>query len=553
MLDLRPYQRQALDKITTLAANGTRRPLVVHPTGSGKTVTFSHLIATYGKRTLVLVHRDELVSQTVAKLGLIAPELRVGVVKADRDEVDADVVIASVQTVHRDFRLARLAGFELIVVDEAHHVDAPTWKKVLTHLGAFDDDGPLTVGFTATPERDGRKLGVWQDVAHFRSIRAMIADDYLVPVIGQTVSTSANLDAVTRARGDFTDGGLADELERSGAIDEIADAWQTYAADRKTIAFTPTVATAHALAEAVRARGGAAESVWGAQPTDERRAVLHRLHTGETMFVANAAVLTEGFDEPSVDCVLIARPTSFHGLYIQQVGRGLRKHPGKANCLVLDVTGASERHDLATLVDLGLAIPKAVDKEPGAEAGSPCPICRPAECRDPQAHTCRLCRRPLSASVIVDGGDRHVNCRATKTASRSLLTESKLRWLRIDDGFVIGLQDGVLVIAPVDDDGELWQLATYERGKIEVLHSSLPLEWAQGIGEDQAKAFGKLTKADARWLEMPPTERQLSRLHREGLPETSLGKVQSRGHAADLITRLAGRRALRRLATWRVG
>src|SRR5690554_5351129 len=296
MLDLRPYQASAIEAITEADREGVRRPLVVHPTGTGKTVTFSHLIAQRAGtgRALVLVHRDELANQTVDKINLVAPELTTGVVKAERNEVDRDVVVASVQTIHRDNRLAALlaAGpVETVVVDEAHHAPAPTWTKVLTGLGSYSSYGPLTVGFTATPERDGKSLGVWEKVVSYMSIREAIYAGYLCGVTGQTVQTSMDLGNVRKTRGDYADGSLGDELENSGAIEEIADAYLTYAKDRKGVAFTPTVATAEHLAAALVARGIKAEMVSGQTPTEERRAILGRLKSGATQVVTNCAVL----------------------------------------------------------------------------------------------------------------------------------------------------------------------------------------------------------------------------------------------------------------------
>src|SRR5688572_7105805 len=179
MLDLRPYQRRALDSIEQAEKEGLRRPLLVYPTGTGKTVIFSHALKERAERGrgLVLVHREELAAQTVDKIRMVAPELTTGIVKADRNELDADVVVASVQTVSRDKRLAELAlsakisPFGTMIVDEAHHAPAPTWTKVLQGLGAWSEFGPLTVGFTATPERDNDKtLGVWERVVAYMSI-----------------------------------------------------------------------------------------------------------------------------------------------------------------------------------------------------------------------------------------------------------------------------------------------------------------------------------------------------------------------------------------------
>lgn len=540
MLGLRPYQLDAIEAVEKI---GVRRPLVVHPTGAGKTVTFSHLIGRRPGRSIVLVHREELVAQTVEKMALIAPELSVGVVKAERDEYAADVVVASIQTAYRPHRMARLGGFSTVVVDEAHHASAPSWRKVLEHLGSFAEDGtaPLTVGFTATPERDqGKKLGhVWQDVAHYRSIREMIYQGYLVPVAGQMVETDADFSQVKVSRGDFSETSLGEELARSGAIAEIADAYKTFASDRKGVAFTPTVATAQSLAEKLCARGIPAEAVWGDMPTDERKAVLARLRAGRTRCVTNCAVLTEGFDEPSVDCIVVARPTRAHALYIQMVGRGLRLYPGKNDCLILDVTGATERHDLVALVDLGLGYEGGVKPNEDAEETSP------------SDQLCQLCHRPLSADLVGAGARRHRNCRARKTGAVDIFATSKLRWLPVDEGYVLPSGKEVVLMARVADSDECWSLCTYTNGRLKVLHASLPADWASGIGEDRAKAFGSLAERDARWLEMPPTPAQLTRLVREGLPEGRVGAVRTRGQAADLLTRIQGRRAIRKLGRTR--
>ena len=549
MLDLRPYQASAIEAITEADRQGVKRPLVVHPTGTGKTVTFCHLIARRASigRALVLVHRDELANQTVEKIGMVAPELATGVVKAERNEVDRDVVVASVQTIHRDNRLAALlaAGpVETVVVDEAHHAPAPTWTKVLTGLGSFSPYGPLTVGFTATPERDGKSLGVWEKVVSYMSIREAIYQGYLCGVTGQTVRTSMDLRKVKTTRGDYADGSLGDELESSGAIEEIADAYLTYAKDRKGVAFTPTVETAAHLAAALCERGIPAEMVSGGTPVEDRRAILDRLKTGQTQVVTNCAVLTEGFDEPSISCVVVARPTKFHGLYVQMVGRGTRLYPGKKDLLVLDVTGASERHDLVAVVDLGIGIEDAgagPPKKPGE--GRKCAACG-GPCVDP-SHLCRLCSRPLPLELIQEGATRHKTCRASKTGKVDLFASSRLRWLPVGDAWCLGAGKEVVVMVP--NGGDTWRLAAYQGGKVQVLHEQLPSEWAMGIGEDRAKAFQKLADRNARWLALPPSEQQLSRLVREGFPAKKLDRVRTRGDAADLITRIQGRRAVRKL------
>lgn len=553
MLDLRPYQIDAIEGIEQAEREGTRRPLVVHPTGTGKTVTFAAAAQRRAHlgRSLVLVHREELAQQAAEKLSWQAPELRTGIVKAELDEVDADVVIASVPTLARDNRLARMvesvrrSPLGTVIVDEAHHAPAPSWVKIMTALGSYSEHGPLTAGFTATPERDKKSLGVWEKVVSYMSIKEAIFQGYLVDVPpAQTVQTSVDLAKVGKTGGDYNEGDLGEALEAAGAIEQIADAYVEYAKDRKGVAFTPTVRTAHDLAAALRERGIPAEAVDGETPKDLRKAILARLKTGETQVVCNCGVLTEGFDEPSISCVVVARPTKFHGLYVQMVGRGTRTHPGKKNLLILDVVGATERHELITWVDLGLA-PEGKRKKPAEPGeGLACPSCESTEC-NLEHHRCALCSRYLPKRLVMDGIYQHETCVASKTGTVDVFGSSRLRWLPVGDGWCLGSEKEVIVMVPVGTD--TWKLAAYENGRVKVLHEQIPVHWAQGIGEDRTKAFQKLNERDARWLSGPVSQIQKGRLLREGLPESKLHLVRTKGDAADLITRIQGRRAIKKL------
>jgi superfamily II DNA or RNA helicase len=551
-IKLRPYQEAALDAIDQAEREGVRRPLVVHPTGTGKTVTFGGAIKRRADRgrSIILVHREELAAQAIEKLGWQAPDLSTGIVKAELDEVDADVVVASVPTASRDDRLRRLlesAGrspFGTIVADEAHHAPAPSWTKTLHALGAFNPYGPLAVGFTATPERDGKTLGVWEKVVSYMSIREAIWGEYLVPILpAEVVETSMDMGKVRKTGGDYSDGDLGRELEESGAIDQIADAYKEHASDRKGVAFTPTIKTAHALAEALCKRGIVAEAVDGTTAKNERAAILLRLKTGATQVVTNCAVLTEGFDEPTISCVVVARPTKFHGLYVQMVGRGTRKAPGKANLLVIDVVGATKRHELISVVDLGEELDGKRKKPEEPSEKQACPTCdQPCEVT---WHRCTLCHRYLPAGIVRDGGHRHENCDSGRAAKVDVFGASRLRWLPVENGWCLGAGTEVVVMAPVGLD--TWKLASYKNGRVAILHDQIPSNWAMGIGEDRAKAFQKLVERDARWLAQPVSDQQKGRLLREGLPESKLGRVQTKGQAADLLTRIQGRRAMRKL------
>lgn len=362
LLPLRPYQAQCLDALDERWKTDGNRLAVVLPTGGGKTVIFSHLSkrhldANPGDRVLILVHTDELVQQAAAKVRTIAPHLSVGIVKAARNEVTADVIVASVQSLRSEKRRKQIRGVGLVIVDECHHATANTYRTILEHYGCMEST--LAAGFTATLMRgDGGPLGeVWQGVAFSRDVGYMVRKRYLVPPRGQAVRVpDFNLAMVRSTKADFREGDLGSALVNSLAPSVVAQSYREHASERSGILFCPTVASAEAFAEAFNLGGIACEVIHGNLPQDERRAILARLESGQTQVVANCMVLTEGFDSPRVSCVVVARPTKSKGLYIQMVGRGLRVDPLRPyedqDCLVLDVVGASATHDLRSIADL---------------------------------------------------------------------------------------------------------------------------------------------------------------------------------------------------------
>jgi superfamily II DNA or RNA helicase len=365
ILKLRDYQSAAIQATREAWASGTRRPAVVLPTGSGKTVVFAHTAAIMrdlGVRTLILAHRDELLEQAAAKLRAVAPDLRVGIVKGPRREIRGrDVVVASVQSLARAQRRAEVAAADLrlVIVDECHHAVANTYMSVLRDLGCFEEGGlergAAALGVTATLGRTDRvALGqAWERVVYTRDIIDMIREGYLVNAKGVRIRVEGlDLAAVRRRAGDFQDQALAEAMEAALAPKAIARAYVEHAADRQGIAFWPTVAMAYEGAEAFRAEGIASEGIDGAMATRDRRDVLARFARGDVQTVHNCMILTEGFDAPWCSAVVIARPTSSAPLYIQMAGRALRPHPGKRDALIMDVVGVTGRHRLASVVDL---------------------------------------------------------------------------------------------------------------------------------------------------------------------------------------------------------
>ena len=365
---LRDYQVSAVERTQSAWARGLRRVAVVMATGGGKTQVFCEAISRWadspagaGRRALVLAHRTELVEQAAARMRSVAPHLRVGIVKAERNDTLAPVVVASVATLASERRRAMLRDVGLIVVDECHHATAPTYRAVLRHFGALEQpDGSLTgdalaLGVTATMSRaDGTALGdVWQDVAYRRDIGELVRAGWLVRPRGIRIRVEdLDLTRVKQTRGDYAEGQLGEAIEGSMAPKKIAEAYREHAADRQGLVFAPTVHSAGVLADALRDEGFRVALVHGMTPAPERARIIADYVAGRIQILSNCGVFTEGTDLPMCSCVVIARPTKSNGLYIQMAGRAFRLFEGKADGLILDVVGATVRHSLVARVEL---------------------------------------------------------------------------------------------------------------------------------------------------------------------------------------------------------
>lgn len=373
-LDLRPYQREAVAAALRSADDGVQRSAIVLPTGAGKSVVIGGLADAHvaqrseryrqsggyeGKRVLVVAHRTELIEQNADKIRRVAPNLRVGIVKAERDQTGHDVISASVQTLVAGRggrkRMAAIRDVGLVVIDEAHHAAADSYMQVLSHFGCFEPGGAWSLGLTATMIRgDEKALGdIWQDVVYSKSIAWMIEQGWLVRPRGLRVRIpDLNLAKVRKSRGDYSDGALGEAIEGSMAPELVAKAYAEHAPGRQGILFAPTVATAELYRDALREVGITAELVAGITPDDERRRILRRFEDGQIQVLCNCMVLTEGTDLPMAEVCVIGRPTLNRGLLIQMAGRVLRLHPGKESALIMDVSGATERHSLLGAIEL---------------------------------------------------------------------------------------------------------------------------------------------------------------------------------------------------------
>ena len=393
---LRNYQREAVDHVFSRWAGGDMRVPIVLATGLGKTQIFTTLADEWlnehpGQRVLIIAHTDELISQALKRMRQVAPARRIGRVQGQQyNEVLAEIVVSSRQTLAREARRKQIRNVGLIIIDECHHATRTnTYGKILEHYGAFDEfngrDPRKSVvsilGVTATLARsDKEKLSsVWQDCLFSRDILFGIRRGYLLDVRGERIIVpDLDLSRVRISGGDYSERDLGEELERTFAPEVIAKEYARLAslptpglADdeicpfpgvRRGIAFWPLVDIAHQGADAFNEQGIRSAVVSGVTPKTERRALLQRFnlplaHPEAIDVMHNAMVLTEGFDEPTADVVVIARPTRSAPLYQQMVGRVLRPDlevppAQREKALILDVHGSGQEHGLRTLIDL---------------------------------------------------------------------------------------------------------------------------------------------------------------------------------------------------------
>jgi len=365
-INLRDYQRECLAAIFNRYKAGARRQLVCLPTGTGKTVIFAQFPSFFRmkRRMLVLAHRAELLNQARDKLLAANPALKVGIEQAAQTASESsDVVVASVPTVGRRGS-RRLAGvdpdqFSIVVIDEAHHATAESYRRIVEYLGVMQSDTKkLLVGFTATPKRsDGIGLdAIFEEISYSRTIPEMMHAGYLAPVAGYRVETDIDLSRVKTSMGDFVVSQLSDAVNIESRNALVVKAFRELVPDRRTLVFGVDVAHALDLAAAFRHYGITAAAITGDTPADERSQTLAAFSSGRIQVLTNCMVLTEGYDEPTVDGIILARPTKSALLYTQMIGRGTRLHPGKTDVTVVDVVDNSSKHRLVTLPSLfGLA------------------------------------------------------------------------------------------------------------------------------------------------------------------------------------------------------
>lgn len=371
----RPYQLQAHDAVKAEWDAGRRKTLLVLPTGTGKTIVFCMLSETMvrlGCRILILAHRGELLDQAADKMRQVTG-LGCCVEKAEQSAFDEwyRITVGSVQTMMRESRLQKFPHdyFDVIIVDEAHHALAETYQRILNHF-----PNAKVLGVTATPDRgDMRSLGQYFDsIAYSYPLPKAIKDGYLSRIVARTIPINIDLDnakipiygpdgvdkdifdmpvkqkvvayrhGVRQTSGDFNASDIDSVI--TPYLKQIVEEMKTHCADRKTLVFLPLIRTSQHMRDLLEEAGFRACEVNG--DSKDRKEVIDAFAEGKYNVCCNSMLLTEGFDCPSVDCVICLRPTKIRSLYCQIVGRGTRPFPGKKNLLLLDFLWMSQKHDL---------------------------------------------------------------------------------------------------------------------------------------------------------------------------------------------------------------
>jgi len=353
-MELRPYQQEAKEAILKDWENGNKHTLLVQSTGTGKTVVFTSLIKdlldTKQAKVLILAHREELLSQAANKLynttGIIAGIEKSKDTVVDKKE-DYPVIIGSVQSMAGK-RLDNypVDYFTHIIIDEAHHAITNSYKTVLSHF-----PNAYVLGVTATPNRADKKslLRMFDNICYDYNLKDAIHDGYLSPIKAQCIPIKLDISNVAVNAGDFAPGDLSSAIEPY--LEQIAKEMETYCADRKVVVFTPLIRTSILFTEILNRHGFRAVEVNG--QSSNRKEIMEAYKNGTYNVLVNAMLVTEGYDEPSIDCVICLRPTKSTTLFSQIVGRGTRLYEGKRDLLLLDFLWQTKQHDLchpATLI-----------------------------------------------------------------------------------------------------------------------------------------------------------------------------------------------------------
>lgn len=539
-MELRDYQEEALAAISQKLQEGINRQLVVLPTGTGKTVIFSNLPEILklqqGKnpRILILAHREELLLQAKNKILQANPQLRVDIEKAEQyaDHEEADVVCASVATLGRDGsdRITRFNRdhFDAVVVDEAHHAAAPTYRRVLDY---FSDS--LHLGVTATPQRgdNTRLTDIFDEIVYYKDILEMIDKGWLCKLEGYRVHSEADLDGVQTQAGDYVVSQLAEAIDTPERNELIVRAYTELTPGSKCLVFAANVAHAENVVGAFKRSNIPVDIVVGDTPDDSRRDILKRFSEGDIQVLVNVGVLTEGFDEPGVETIILARPTRSHLLYTQICGRGTRLHPGKRACTIIDIADATRGKKPLGLPTL-LGLPPDFDLEGGDLAE----VAKQFNALENKA--------PGEAARVRNLKDielafERIDLFMPPPPSETVQTHSLLVWAEVGENnfwLNISAEESLHISGNALGSYDVLLKSAYKSerklGTCDTLEESFRRSdgWVANHRTDEAQ----LLDSNAVWRQDPPTDKQTRFLRSKGIP---IHGDLTKGQAAQIISK----------------
>lgn len=537
-MQLRPYQQEALDAMLKAESSGIAKQLVVLPTGAGKTVLFAHLpiVRKDSLPMLVLAHRAELLNQAKAKIEFMNPDLSIAIEKAENKAGKVDVVVASVQTLGRG-NSNRIEGFDqeyfkTIIIDEAHHAAASSYQKILTY---FKSD--YVLGVTATPQRSDsvRLVDTFDEIVYYKSIEDLINEGWLCPLIGYRVKTDTDISDVEITNGDYRQEQLAEAIDNPNRNTCIVNAFLDLAGTKKTVVFAANIAHARNLATSFAAQTRAqVRVVLGETPDEEREQILKDFKSGDVQVIINVGVLTEGFDEPSIEAIILARPTRSTLLYTQIVGRGTRLNEGKPNCMIIDIADATKGKkpvSLPTLLGLPpdfdlqgqsfTEVAKEFDKLKDFCPGMATQVLNPEDIKNSYKEINLFMPPPPNPAVIeyskfvwAEIGVNHFQLNLSNTDSMQIYNDALGRWVaqikqRSGDKYLY---------TPI---GHAATLRTVFARTDEWIRKNKPMSLT-------------LIDGDALWRKDSPTDKQIKLLRRIGVPITS---EITKGMASQIISK----------------
>ena len=534
-IQLRPYQQEALDAVNTFSDKGINRQLVVLPTGAGKTVIFSHLPQTKVNSLpmLVLAHRAELLYQAKEKIGWSNPELDIQIEQADNVAGHCDVVVASVPTLGRaeSERILKYPKdyFKTIVIDEAHHAAAPTYRRILNYFNPS-----LLLGVTATPQRSDntRLTDVFDEIVYYKTIQDLIEDGYLCSLVGYRIKTETDISGVATNEGDYVASQLEDAIDTPERNAHIVAAYHSLVPESKAIVFCAGVKHANNLASSFSATQVPTEVILGDTSAQDREHILARFKSGETRVLVNVGVLTEGFDEPSIQSIILARPTRSTLLYTQIVGRGTRLYEGKPHCTILDFVDTTKGKKPIGLPSL-LGLPPEFDLQ-GQD------LIEVAKKYKELEDYC-----PGEAVRVLDPNDielayKRINLFMPPPPNEFVQQYSRYVWAEVaENDFHLGIDNNNCLRIYVDALGR-WLVEFRYRSQTKNETHIL------GYPEDMRESFvradrwitnnfdSKLIESDAAWRSDGPSDAQRKLLKRIGVPVTS---DMTKGTASQIISK----------------